>query len=188
MLALHIFQVVKTFIPLALILAATFAGELAWANDSPPAADNSKQVLTEYDGENKRETLIAPDNNTAAANPEAIGSITTNDSFCYQPDTTQNVCYINWRLHSVSSSPDSIRNLKIIIGGKVRLNMQGFFQTSLNYQAAMVSPGGFKVACGPPSVPDPLLGTNYSFQISARDANNIAANNYGTVSCPAFNP
>jgi hypothetical protein len=170
------------------LIALWFAGS-AFAAEP---ASSAPPLGLEIDGGNRREIVEGAQPATTQAadgeTPQAIGFITTNDAFCYQPDSSRNECYINWRLHSVSAGSDNMRNLRILIGGRLVLHMSAFFQNSLSYQAAMVNPGGFKVVCGPPSGSDPLLGNSYSYQISAMDSNNLSANNYGTVFCPAFSP
>lgn len=172
------------------VAAAMIAGVPVLAAE--PVHPGTRVLHFEVDGENLRE-IVGPAGSGAVKpgedSPEkAIGSITTNDTFCYQPDPSLNECFVNWRLHSVSAGTDNMRSLRIRLDGRLVLNMQGFFQTSLLYQAAMVNPAGFKVLCGAPSQADPLIGASYSFQITGVDSNNLTANNFGTVNCPAFSP
>lgn len=159
---------------------------------SPSLATEQTPLRAEMDGANRREidrgtSEVTDANDEKVARPK-IGFITSEDAFCYQPDSAVNECFINWRYMYVSADPAYMKKLQIQINGRAVLNMAGFFQTSLSYQASMVSPGGFRVVCGPPSVDDPLLGNAYSYTIRAEDTNGLASANYGTIQCPAFSP
>lgn len=158
----------------------------------PSLATELTPLRAEMDGANRREIDRGTSGDTfesdgKVARPK-IGFITSEDAFCYQPDSAVNECFINWRYMYVSADPAYMKKLQIQINGRAVLNMAGFFQTSLSYQASMVSPGGFRVVCGPPSVDDPLLGNAYSYTIRAEDTNGLASANYGTIQCPAFSP
>ena len=149
-------------------------------------------LRSEMDGANRREvdrgtSEVMSGNDAKVARPK-IGFITSDDAFCFQPDSAVNECFINWRYIYVTADPTYMKKLQIQINGRAVLNMAGFFQTSLSYQASMVSPGGFRVLCGPPSVDDPLLGNAYSYPIRAEDTNGLGSANYGTIQCPAFSP
>lgn len=170
------------FLPAAALLLP-LAGLCAPADSTPGPA-----LAAELDGENLREIVAEPGAVTDAGRDKAIGFITTNDAYCYQPDASRNECFVNWRLHSVSAGADNMTRLRILLAGRLVVNMSGFFQNSMSYQFGMVNPGGFKVVCGAPSGADPLLGASYNYQVSATDSNNQTANNFGSVQCPAFAP
>lgn len=141
----------------------------------------------EIQGENRREIRgTAPE---GAAGPASIGFIDSPSATCYQPDPARDECYLSWYYMSVSASPDYMHTLSVTVNaiGTV-VHTQGFFQTSMYIPYDMLGKG-FKVACGAPgSGSQPTLGMSYAYTIRARDSNNLAAANYGTTHCPAFQP
>lgn len=156
---------------------------LAWAAEAAP----SMRILkSETEGSNRREILGAGQD---TAEVPLIGFIDSPTAACYQPDTTQDVCYINWYYLSVSATPNYIisMNAAINVFGKVA-NYQGFFQTSMTVPYNMHD-RGFKVSCGALGAGgDAELGNSYGYTIRAKDSSALGAANYGTVFCPAFIP
>lgn len=167
----------------AALLASSMSPALAQPAD--PASGNHI-VKSEVQGSNRRE-ILAPGTTT----PEVprIGFIDSPTATCYQPDRTQDVCYINWYYLYVDAAPNYMvsMNAAINVFGKVA-NYRGFFQTSM-YAPYNMHDRGFKVACGAlGSGGDPELGASYPYTIRATDSAGLSSANYGTVLCPAFVP
>lgn len=146
-----------------------------------------KIISREAQGENVREISAPPD--IKAPDQPNIGFIDSPSATCYQPDHTQNNCYISWYYLSVDASPNYMITMTAILNnfGPVA-HTQGFFQTSMYVPYSMLGQG-IKVACGSKgSGGDPILGAAYAYTIRARDSANLTSANYGTVYCPPFTP
>jgi len=146
-----------------------------------------KIISREAQGENVREISAPPD--IKAPDQPNIGFIDSPSATCYQPDHTQNNCYITWYYLSVDASPNYMITMTAFLNnfGPVA-HTQGFFQTSMYVPYNMLSQG-IKVACGAKGAGgDPQLGAAYAYTIRARDSANLTSANYGTVYCPPFTP
>jgi hypothetical protein len=169
------------------VIAAAFAVFQIAAGQvtDPPVLSRDVQ------GENRRE-ITAPSSQDALPNSSqapAIGFIDSPSALCYQPDTRQNVCYLNWYYLSVSASPNYMISMTLALNnvGTVA-NVAGFFQTSMYVPYNMLGQG-FKVVCGSPGAGgDASMGNSYAYTIRARDSSNLSSANYGTVYCPAYRP
>jgi hypothetical protein len=182
----------KITMPLALtvlLLATAFiAIGVAWGQGSGP------QILNhEVQDGNVREITLPDDRAAprvgAVPNQPNIGFIDSPSATCYQPDPTQNNCYINWYYLSVSASPNYMITMTAFLNdfGPVA-HTQGFFQTSMYVPYNMLGQG-VKVVCGAPGAGgDPQLGKAYAYTIRARDSAGLSSANYGTVYCPPFAP
>ncbi len=130
--------------------------------------------------------ITAPPDGKVPDQPN-IGFIDSPSATCYQPDHTQNNCYINWYYMSVSASPNYMITMTATLNdfGPVA-HTQGFFQTSMYVPYNMLGQG-FKVACGSQgSGGNPDLGAAYAYTIRARDSAGLSSANYGTVYCPYY--
>jgi hypothetical protein len=167
----------------ALLLATAFITiGVAWGQGSGPQI-----IKRETQGASARE-ITSPDNGDAPQMPN-IGFIDSPSATCYQPDPTQNICYVSWYYLSVNASPNYMITMTTFLNdlGPVA-HTQGFFQTSMYVPYNMLGQG-VKVACGAPGVGgDPGLGKAYAYTIRARDSSNLSSANYGTVYCPPFTP
>jgi len=144
-------------------------------------------INRETQGDSVRE-ISAPADSEAPQQPN-IGFIDSPSATCYQPDPSQNSCYINWYYMSVDASPNYMITMTAFLNnfGPVA-HTQGFFQTSMYVPYNMLGQG-FKVPCGSPGAGgDPQLGNAYAYTIRARDSSNLGSANYGTVYCPPFTP
>jgi hypothetical protein len=178
----------KLLLPLLLssLLLIAFFGLFQTARGQGPAS-GSVVLSSERQGDNLRE-ISAPASDNAPQAPN-IGFIDSPTAVCYQPDSEQDVCYINWYYMSVSASPNYIITMTATINdiGPVA-HFQGFFQTSM-YAPYNMQDRGFKVACGPVGAGgNPILGNAYAWTIRARDSAGLKSANYGTVYCPPFGP
>ena len=200
------------------ILVLLVAGSFAAAGQQPvkPAADTAAKAsssasapaaVTEKQGANVRTGVARSDagketSSTGTPKVPNIGFIDSPSATCYQPDPTQDICYINWYYLSVDASPNYMISMSTTLNAKgVVAATQGFFQTSMYVPYSMFGTG-FKVQCGPPQTPDPnitpcstpgctdpkVLGNAYAYTIRAKDSSNLKSANYGTVYCPAFIP
>lgn len=141
----------------------------------------------ESQGENIREVTL-PEGGNAPAEP-AISFIDSPSAVCYQPDKTEDVCFLNWYYLSVSASPNYMITMTLTLSefGPIA-HVQGFFQTSMYVPYEMFQ-DGFKVACGAAgSGGKPDLGRAYGYTVRARDSAGLSSANYGTAYCPPFTP
>jgi hypothetical protein len=144
-------------------------------------------VKHETQGNSVRE-ITSPADADAPQQPN-IGFIDSPSATCYQPDHTQNTCYISWYYLSVDAGANYMITMTAFLNnvGPVA-HTQGFFQTSMYVPYNMLGQG-FKVTCGSPGAGgDPQLGNAYGYTIRARDSANLSSANYGTVYCPPFTP
>jgi hypothetical protein len=176
------------------------------AKASAPAAGSS--AVTQRQGDNVRTGVArsAEGKETASTGTPRepnIGFIESPSATCYQPDPAQDICYINWYNLSVNASPNYMIAMSARLNAKgIVSSTLGFFQTSMYVPYNMLG-NGFKVQCGPPQNEDPAhpcsgqtppcvdptaMGNAYAYTIRARDSAGLSSANYGTVSCPAFNP
>ncbi|SFN59108.1 hypothetical protein [Dokdonella immobilis] len=155
--------------------------------EGPPQAPAQQTLKSEIEGGNTRE-IKAP---AGAAVPDVptISFIESPTATCYQPDHTQDTCYINWYYLAVSADPNYMVSMQaeINVFGKVA-RYSGFFQTSM-YVPFNMHDRGFKVACGGLGAGgDPEFGNAYAYTIRAKDSAALTSANYGTVFCPAYTP
>jgi len=177
----------KIILPLsiAVVLVAAVFGVMQAARGQ--AQGESVLFGQETQGENTREVYGPPQGNSP--DQPAIGFIDSPSATCYQPDASQDACYLNWYYMAVDATPN------YMIGMTVTLNtvgvvskIGGFFQTSMYVPYNMYGQG-FKVPCGALGAGgNPLLGNAYSYTIRARDSANLGSANYGTAYCPAYTP
>ena len=142
----------------ALLLVAAFIA-IGVARGQESAEPNV--VKREVQGKNMRE-IIAPEGTPAPQQPN-IGLIDSPSATCYQPDHTQNNCYISWYYLSVDASPNYMITMTAVLNdfGPVA-HTQGFFQTSMYVPYNMLGQG-FKVACGSLGAGgNPTLGNAYA--------------------------
>lgn len=168
----------------ALMLVAAFIAIGVARGQEPPG---SKVINRETQGENVRE-IAAPEAGAAPQQPN-IGFIDSPSATCYQPDPSQDTCYITWYYMAVDANPNYMITMTAILNnyGPVA-HVQGFFQTSMYVPYNMLGQG-FKVHCGSRGAGgNPDLGNAYAYTIRARDSASLGSANYGTVYCPPFTP
>ncbi len=175
------------FAPLLLLALLGVYSIASGQIDISQGASPDRLVASESDGENTR-AIYAPADAPPGEAP-TISFIDSPTATCYQPDHTQDACYINWYYMSVSASPNYMITMTAVINeiGPV-IRYHGFFQTSM-YAPFNMQDRGIKVACGAlgeGGVPD--WGKAYAYTLRARDSANLKSANYGTVYCPAYIP
>jgi hypothetical protein len=176
----------KFIVPIVLTVFALMAAFVAIEVAVGQATDPNI-LKREVQGDTVRE-ISAPPAGNAPQQPN-IGFIDSPSATCYQPDPSQNNCYISWYYLSVGASPNYMITMTAFLNdfGPVA-HTQGFFQTSMYVPYNMLGQG-FKVPCGSPGEGgDPQLGKAYAYTIRARDSANLGSANYGTVYCPPFTP
>jgi hypothetical protein len=164
------------------LVGAAIAIEVAVGQATDPSI-----LKQEVQGESMRE-ISAPPTGKVPDQPN-IGFIDSPSATCYQPDPSQNNCYISWYYLSVDASPNYMITMTTFLNdfGPVA-HTQGFFQTSMYVPYNMLGQG-FKVPCGSPGAGgDPQLGKAYAYTVRARDSANLGSANYGTVYCPPYTP
>jgi hypothetical protein len=180
----------KILFPVALaliLLAATFGIFQLARGQSTPGTDGGTILNQEAQGDNVRQ-ITAPQGVDQQLIPD-IGFIDSPTATCYQPDVTQDSCNINWYYLAVSSDPNYMITMTVMLNDYgIVSSSNGFFQTSMYVPYNMFGQG-FKVPCGALGVDGvPGFGNVYAYTVRARDSANLGAANYGTVYCPAYQP
>jgi hypothetical protein len=133
-------------------------------------------LVQEADG-NRHEVQAA-----AEIEQPTISFIDSPSATCYQPDPSQNTCYIEWTyLYVTASTSQYIISMTVSLDNHIVAYHSGFFQTSMYIPDDMVG-HGFKVACGPRNAIG--LGKTYAYTLRARETGGLSAANYGSVTCP----
>jgi hypothetical protein len=180
----------KIFFPtlLAIMMVAVLFSIFQFARgQSAKGADGDNLILHEVQGDSVREVTV-PQGVDAPEVPN-IGFIDSPSATCYQPDYTQDKCYIDWYYLAVDASPNYMITMTVWLNayGPV-VQTHGFFQTSMYVPYNMLGQG-FSVPCGALGAGGhPSFGSAYAYTIRARDSANLGSANYGTVYCPAYTP
>ncbi len=172
---------------LLVVLSIAVAGASIAIEVAVGQATNPNILKQEVQGSSVREISAPPDGKTT--DQPNIGFIDSPSATCYQPDPSQNNCYISWYYLSVNASPNYMITMTAFLNdfGPVA-HTQGFFQNSMYVPYNMLGQG-VKVACGSKGAGgDPQLGKAYAYTIRARDSANLGSANYGTVYCPPYTP
>ncbi len=174
-------------LPRVAVCLAFLIGFMSAALAQAPDQSTTTHILkSEMQGSNRREIRST---GTTTPDTPLISFIDSPTASCYQPDRTEDVCYINWYYLSVDAGSNYMISMtaEINVFGKVA-RYQGFFQTSMFVPHTMHD-RGFKVACGAiGSGGDPDLGKSYGYTIRAKDSAALSTMNSGLVYCPAFVP
>lgn len=156
------------------------------ACDPPSSAVTASIPFEEHPGARRESEMRRA---AAGVNAPTISFIDSPTAVCYQPDPTQDVCFVNWYYLSVDATPNYMICMEVTLNdiGKVA-RYQGFFQTSM-YAPYNLQDRGFRVPCGALGASgDPNRGLIYAYTIRARDSANLSAANYGSAVCPAYVP
>jgi hypothetical protein len=152
----------------------------------PVAPPELQMPFEEHPGARRESQMV-----TVPKDGEAplISFIDSPSATCFQPDATQDECFINWYHTSVDGGANYMICMYTMLNsiGKVT-RTSGFFQTSMYIPFNMYG-RGFRVDCGAlGSGGEPQLGAAYGYTIRARDSAGLSSANYGTVYCPAYIP
>ncbi|MBI5031745.1 MAG: hypothetical protein HZB51_14540 [Chloroflexi bacterium] len=164
-----------------------FALTLGWFQIVEGQGPEGSRVLKRETQNTSAREITGPQ--TSAPQQPNIGFIDSPSITCYQPDPTQDTCYLNWYYMSVNASPNYMITMTLTLNSiGVVEHVQGFFQTSM-YVPYNMNGQGFRVACGPLGAGgNPELGNAFSWTLRARDSANLSSANYGTAYCPARKP
>lgn len=174
----------------ALVLVGTIFGIFLSVRGQESDGSGDPLILRQEMQDGNIRQITAPNQSAPLAEDSPdIGFIDSSTPICYQPDPTQNVCYVNWYYLYVESAPATYMvTMTITLNNRTITNIQGFFQSSMYVPHTMYD-RGFRVECGPlGSGGKPNLGKSYNYTIRARDSNGLGATNSGTIFCPAFIP
>lgn len=126
-----------------------------------------------------------------AAPARAISFINSPSPYCRK--VTKGQCRISFARVTVDGAPNQMRDLWILVDGKLVFHASGFFQSTMDLEPAALGEGAL-VKCGkrgatpppdPTPTPDLVYGNAYGFEIYARDTAGLTSSNRGTVVCPA---
>jgi hypothetical protein len=147
-----------------------------------------REVLLSDTQDGNRREIQGPDGGTSPQQPN-ISFIESPSATCYQPDATEDACYLTWYYLSVTADPSYVISMTLTLNDRGPVaHSQGFFQTSMYIPYSMLDQG-IKVACGALGAGGKdELGNAYAYTIRARDSADLKAANYGTAYCPAYQP
>jgi hypothetical protein len=126
--------------------------------------------------------LVLPRGSTSAA---SVG-LQINNPVCVQPNPANGSCFLKALAVTATGSEASFSNLNVFVNDKLRVNMQGFFESSAYLSPDMLG-DGLMVTCGRPNASgDPKYGNIYTVYITASMID--GANTWGSagVRCPYF--
>ena len=122
----------------------------------------------------------------AAPLQQSSVSIQISNPNCHQVLPASGACSLQFGSLAVSGSDPSFSRVEVLVNGKLRIYMGGFFESSA-YLTYPMLPGGLAVACGRPNDGGlPSYGKAYSLTANAFMADGASATNSTTVYCPAF--
>jgi hypothetical protein len=120
-----------------------------------------------------------------AALPSSI-AISLNNPDCVEVLPQTGMCSIEINNLSITGSDPSFSRAEVLVNGKLRVEMNGFFE-STGYLGQSMVPGGLKVACGLPNAGGlPDFGKVYQVTANAYMADGTSASDSLNVACPAF--
>ena len=105
---------------------------------------------------------------------------------CVQAQPATGSCSIVVSNLSASGSDTSFSRVELLVNGKLRVYVAGFFETSAYFSYSMV-PAGLSVSCGRPNASGLAdYGKSYLVSANAYMADGTSASNSTTVYCPPF--
>lgn len=113
-------------------------------------------------------------------------SIHMSNPACVQVVSTSGACSIQVNSLSASGSDQTFSRLEVLVNGKLRAYMGGFFESTAYLGEPMLS-SGLGVACGRPGDGGlPNYGKAYLFTANAYMADGTSSSASATVYCPAY--
>jgi hypothetical protein len=113
-------------------------------------------------------------------------SITMSDPSCVQVRPPSGTCALQLGYLVASGSDTSFSRLEVLVDGKLRAYMGGFFESTA-YLANPMIPGGLMVTCGRSNASGtPDYGKAYSVAANAYMVDGTSASDSMTVFCPAY--
>ena len=121
-----------------------------------------------------------------AALPSSTITLSMNNPDCTQVLPQSSMCSIEINSLVATASDPTLSRVEMLVNGKLRLEMTGFFESSADLTPLMV-PGGLKVVCGLPNAGGlPGFGKVYQVTANAYMADGTSASNTANVACPAY--
>lgn len=122
----------------------------------------------------------------AAPAPAASISLNMSNPVCVQALPASGTCSIQFASLYASGSDTSFSRVEVLVNGKLRAIVTGFFESSASLTYGML-PGGLKVKCGRPNASGrPDYGLSYSLVANAYMIDGTSAFNSSTIFCPAY--
>jgi hypothetical protein len=119
------------------------------------------------------------------ASTSTISLIMSNPT-CVESQPASGRCSIQIASLVASGGDPSFGRLEVLVNGKLRLLMAGFFEATAYVTPRMV-PGGLAVTCGLPNAGgQPNFGLAYLLTANAYMADGTSASDSMTVFCPAY--
>jgi hypothetical protein len=113
-------------------------------------------------------------------------SINMSNPSCAQVSAVNGACSIEIGNVVASGSDPSFSRVEVLLNGKLRVYMAGFFESSAYFSPPMLR-GGLIVACGKPNAGGlPGYGKAYLVTANAYMVDGTSASDSMTVYCPAF--
>ena len=122
----------------------------------------------------------------ATALPASSITVQINNPACLQVTPTSGDCSLQVDSVVATGSDPSFSRLELLVNGKLRVFMGGFFESTAYFTFPMV-PGGLKVVCGLPNdggLPD--YGRAYTLTANTFMVDGTEATASSTLYCPAF--
>jgi len=114
-------------------------------------------------------------------------SISMSNPTCVQALPTSGACSIRLGSLIASGSAPTFSRLEVLVNGKLRVYMGGFFESSA-YLSDSMAPGGLTVACGRTNEGGlPNYGRSYLLTANAYMVDGASASDSMTIFCPAYN-
>lgn len=133
--------------------------------------------------------LIAqfPDEVVRAAPLQATSiSVSMSNPSCVQVQATSGACALQLGYLVASGSDTSFSRLEVLVDGKLRVYVGGFFESTA-YLIPQMLPSDLSVACGRSNASGkPDYGKAYSIAANAYMADGTSASDSMTVFCPAY--
>jgi len=113
-------------------------------------------------------------------------SVGMSNPTCVQVRAASGTCTILFNGVSAFGSDQTFSRLEVLVNGKLRIHIAGFFESSA-YLIPSMAPGGLAVPCGRSGTGGrPDYGAAYSVSANAYMVDGTSASNSMTVYCPAY--
>jgi hypothetical protein len=128
-----------------------------------------------------------PGDSVRAAPSRAVSvSVSLSNPACVSALPASGVCLIKFYSLTASGSDTSFSRVEVLVNGKLRVEMAGFFE-SFAYLTYPMLPRGLAVTCGRPNDGGkPNFGRSYSLTANAYMVDGTAASGTVTVFCPPY--
>jgi hypothetical protein len=113
-------------------------------------------------------------------------SISMSNPSCVQVRSMSGTCSLQFGYLIASGSDTSFSRLEVLVDGKLRVYMGGFFESTAYLTHPMI-PGGLMVTCGRSNASGlPNYGQAYLVEANAYMVDGTSASDSMTVFCPAY--